>query len=339
MIIIIIINNNMKKNNDLDKTELKIKNSGYRLTKSRKTILNIISRIKKEITVEDLFILTNKKNSGIGIATIYRTIKLLEKLGIITKSGFENDRAKYALTGNVSFNDNSVKFLKSNVSVLRETEDIVRKGTIIKSSGTSLLKSLDKKYFENKLDNFRNLEKIDRIKTQLNEWATELNKMKREKELELEELITDFEKIDSILKKHEFKKNNLIQVLLDFQTEYNWLPKHVLFYIGSKLGIPLTQIYNIASFYKFFNLEPRGKYQILVCEGTACHVRGSANLLQRIVNILKIKPGDTTDDYKFTLDTVNCLGCCALGPVIYFNKKYFSNPSAKELEKLFTSVT
>ncbi len=329
----------MKKNNDLDKTELKIKNSGYRLTKSRKTIISIISRIKREITVEDLFILTNKKNSGIGIATIYRTIKLLEELGIITKSGFENDRAKYTLTGNVNFNDNNVRFLKSNAGVLRETEDVVRKGTIIKSSGTSLLKSLDKEYFENKLNNFRNLEKIDRIKTQLNEWATELNKMKREKELELEELITDFEKIDSILKKHEFKKNSLIQVLLDFQTEYNWLPKHVLFYIGSKLGIPLTQIYNIASFYKFFSLEPRGKYQILVCSGTACHVRGSANLLQRIVNILKIKPGDTTDDYKFTLDTVNCLGCCALGPVMYFNKKYFSNPSVKELEKLFSSVT
>jgi NADH-quinone oxidoreductase subunit E len=127
-------------------------------------------------------------------------------------------------------------------------------------------------------------------------------------------------------------------MLIDFQTEYNWLPKHVLFYVGNKVNAPLSQIYSIASFYKFFNLEPRGKYQIIVCAGTACHVRGSMNLLQRIVNVLKIKPGDTTSDYKFTLDTVNCLGCCALGPVMLFNNKYYSNPSKKDIEKLFSSL-
>ena len=69
-------------------------------------------------------------------------------------------------------------------------------------------------------------------------------------------------------------------MLIDFQSEYNWLPKHVLFYVSSKLNIPLTNIYNIATFYKFFNIEPRGKYTIVVCAGTACHVRGSMNLLK-----------------------------------------------------------
>jgi NADH-quinone oxidoreductase subunit E len=166
----------------------------------------------------------------------------------------------------------------------------------------------------------------------------DLNKIRREKEIELEEIINDFGRIDKILEKHELNKNNLIQMLIDFQTEYNWLPKHVLFYVGNKVNAPLSQIYSIASFYKFFNLEPRGKYQIIVCAGTACHVRGSMNLLQRIVNVLKIKPGDTTSDYKFTLDTVNCLGCCALGPVMLFNNKYYSNPSKKDIEKLFSSL-
>jgi len=162
--------------------------------------------------------------------------------------------------------------------------------------------------------------------------------MKSEKEIELEEMINDFGKIDKILERHEFKENNLIQMLLDFQSEYNWLPKHVLFYTGNKLNITLTQIYSIASFYKFFNLEPRGKYSIIVCTGTACHVRGSVNLLQRIINILSIKPGETTRDYKFTLDTVNCLGCCALGPVMVLRDIYYSNPSSRQLEKLFNEL-
>ncbi|MBE3138936.1 MAG: NAD(P)H-dependent oxidoreductase subunit E, partial [Actinobacteria bacterium] len=77
---------------------------------------------------------------------------------------------------------------------------------------------------------------------------------------------------------------------------------------------------------------------IIVCEGTSCHVRGTDNLLQRIINILNIKPGDTTSDYKFTLETVNCLGCCALGPVMILNNKYYSNPSTKELEKLLKTL-
>ncbi|MCL4377464.1 MAG: NAD(P)H-dependent oxidoreductase subunit E [Actinobacteria bacterium] len=152
----------------------------------------------------------------------------------------------------------------------------------------------------------------------------------------LEDMTEDFEEIDKILKKHDYSSNSLIQMLIDFQSKFNWLPKFVLYNISSKLNIPLTNIYSVATFYKFFNLEPRGKYSIVVCAGTACHVRGSENLLQRIVNILDINPGDTTDDFKFTLDTVNCLGCCALGPVMVLNERYYSNPSTKQLEKLFS---
>jgi NADH-quinone oxidoreductase subunit E len=147
--------------------------------------------------------------------------------------------------------------------------------------------------------------------------ASELDKSKRERESELGELILDTDKIDKILARHQYDRSSLIQMLIDLQIEYNWLPQHALFYVGKKIDIPLSQVYSIASFYKFFNLVPKGKYQIVVCAGTACHVRGSMNLLQRAVNILKIKPGDTTPDYRFTLDTVNCLGCCALGHIKY----------------------
>ena len=138
------------------------------------------------------------------------------------------------------------------------------------------------------------------------------------------------------IERYDFQGSNLIQMLLDVQAEYNWLPKHALYHIGDKLDVPLTRVYNIASFYKFFNLEPRGKHSIVVCTGTACHVRGSMSLLQRIVNVLDVKPGDTTEDMKFTLDTVNCLGVCALGPVMMLDKQYYSDPSISKLKKIFS---
>ncbi len=315
----------MNKKIDSSSIELKIKNTGFRLTRSRKTILDIIAKTRDELTAEEIFILAHKKTPGIGIATVYRTIILLEKFNIIEKVYFENNKAKYR----IKYNTNVISQIQKNKK---------QKINPLLISNTDLPETNRNYSYSSKTNTYQDTVRINNIQTQINEWANELNKIKSEKEMELEEIITDFGKIDKILEKHEFKENNLIQMLLDFQSEYNWLPKHVLFYTGNKLNVPLTQIYGIASFYKFFNLEPRGKYQITVCAGTACHVRGSMNLLQRIVNFLGIKPGDTTRDYKFTLDTVNCLGCCALGPVMLFNNKYYSNPDAKKLESLFGSV-
>lgn len=309
----IIVNDNhyhyitLKMANDrinLDSLELKIKDIGFKLTVSRKAILNIIANTENDLTAEEIYILTHKKDPKIGIATVYRNIRLLEKLGLVERSYYGDNKAKYKFTNKTSISEKN-KFFNLK---------------------------------DNKLNDYQDIDRINKIQIQLKEWITELNKMKSEKEIELEEIINDFGKIDKILEKHEFKENNLIQILLDFQSEYNWLPKHVLFYTGNKLNITLTQIYSIASFYKFFNLEPRGKYQVIVCAGTACHVRGSINLLQRIINILSIKPGETTRDYKFTLDTVNCLGCCALGPVMVLKDMYYSNPSSKQLEKLFNEL-
>jgi len=315
----------MNKKIDSSSQELKIKNTCFRLTSSRKTILDIIAKTRDELTAEEIFILAHKKTPGIGIATVYRTIILLEKFNIIEKVYFENNKAKYR----IKYNTNVISQIQKNKK---------QKINPLLISNTDLPETNRNYSYSSKTNTYQDTVRINNIQTQINEWANELNKIKSEKEMELEEIITDFGKIDKILEKHEFKENNLIQMLLDFQSEYNWLPKHVLFYTGNKLNVPLTQIYGIASFYKFFNLEPRGKYQITVCAGTACHVRGSMNLLQRIVNFLGIKPGDTTRDYKFTLDTVNCLGCCALGPVMLFNNKYYSNPDAKKLESLLGAV-
>ena len=315
----------MNKKIDSSSQGLKIKNTGFRLTRSRKTILDIIAKTRDELTAEEIFILAHKKTPGIGIATVYRTIILLEKFNIIEKVYFENNKAKYR----IKYNTNVISQIQKNKK---------QKINPLLISNTDLPETNRNYSYSSKTNTYQDTVRINNIQTQINEWADELNKIKSEKEMELEEIITDFGKIDKILEKHEFKENNLIQMLLDFQSEYNWLPKHVLFYTGNKLNVPLTQIYGIASFYKFFNLEPRGKYQITVCAGTACHVRGSMNLLQRIVNFLGIKPGDTTRDYKFTLDTVNCLGCCALGPVMLFNNKYYSNPDAKKLESLLGAV-
>ena len=315
----------MNKKIDSSPPGQKIKNTCFRLTRSRKTILDIIAKTRDELTAEEIFILAHKKTPGIGIATVYRTIILLEKFNIIEKAYFENNKAKYRIKHNANV-----------ISQIQKNKE--QKINPLLISNPDLPKTKRNYSYSSKTNTYQDTIRINNFQTQLNEWTNELNKIKSEKEMELEEIINDFGKIDRILERHEFGKNNLIQMLIDFQSEYNWLPKHVLFYVREKLNVPLTQIYGIASFYKFFNLEPRGKYQITVCAGTACHVRGSMNLLQRIVNFLGIKPGDTTADYKFTLDTVNCLGCCALGPVMVMKDKYYSNPSSKQLEKLFNEL-
>ena len=132
----------------------------------------------------------------------------------------------------------------------------------------------------------------------------------------------------------ELDKSALIQVLLDIQRENRWLPKEILIQVSKKLGIPLTQIYQMSTFYKAFSLMPKGRHSVSVCLGTACQVRGAPRLLDKVTGALKIKPGETSTDMRFSLDTVNCLGCCALGPVMVVDGQYYSKPSTKELEQI-----
>jgi len=124
------------------------------------------------------------------------------------------------------------------------------------------------------------------------------------------------DKVDQILDKHAGEEGALIQVLLDAQAEYNWLPKDVLRRISDRLEIPVSYIYRVASFYKAMSLTPVGRHLVSVCLGTACHVRGGPRILDNAELVLSIKAGETTEDMKFTLKRVNCLGCCALGPVM-----------------------
>ncbi len=113
----------------------------------------------------------------------------------------------------------------------------------------------------------------------------------------------------------------LIQMLLDIQKEHHWLPPEELEKIAEKLNVPLARVQHVATFYKAFSLVPKGRHEINICMGTACHVRGAPRVLDIVEKQTGIRPGETDRDMKFSLDTVNCLGCCALGPVMEIDKE------------------
>lgn len=133
--------------------------------------------------------------------------------------------------------------------------------------------------------------------------------------------VMDNERIDQIIAKHHGEPSSLIQVLLEIQSEHHWLPMDVLKRVGEKLQVPMTRIQHIATFYKAFSLVPKGRHEIHICMGTACHVRGAQRVLDMVEEMTCIKPGETDLDLKFSLETVNCLGCCALGPVMEIDGK------------------
>lgn len=145
--------------------------------------------------------------------------------------------------------------------------------------------------------------------------------------------VQTFAKADEIINKYG-SSSALIQVLLEVQQENGWLPKEALIWVSQRLGVPLTQVYHIATFYKAFSLKPKGRHQITVCVGTACQVRGAPRLVDRIAEALKINPGETSPDMQFSLDTVNCLGCCALGPVMVVDGEYYGKPTAKVIDQV-----
>jgi NADH-quinone oxidoreductase subunit E len=126
----------------------------------------------------------------------------------------------------------------------------------------------------------------------------------------------DIDKIDQVIDKHNGEPSSLIQVLLDIQADNHWLPKEALERVAERLQVPYTRIQHIATFYKAFSLVPKGRHEIHICMGTACHVRGATRVLDTVEELTGIKPGETDLELKFSLETVNCLGCCALGPVM-----------------------
>jgi NADH-quinone oxidoreductase subunit E len=147
----------------------------------------------------------------------------------------------------------------------------------------------------------------------------------------------DQEKIDQIIDNYAGEEGVLIQLLLDVQGELNWVPKEVVQRISERLQVPLSQIYRVASFYKSMSLKPRGRHLVNVCLGTACQVRGGPRLMDRIKDVLGINPGETTQDMKFTLERVNCLGCCALGPVMVVDGEYHGKIMPAKAEEILKS--
>jgi len=144
--------------------------------------------------------------------------------------------------------------------------------------------------------------------------------------------------VSRVIRNYQRDKDMLIQILLDLQSTFGWLSREVLTEVSEQLEIPITQVYQIASYYKAFSLMPRGRHIIKVCMGTACQVRGSPQLLNIISAMLNMKPHETSDDMRFTLETVNCLGCCAMGPVVVVDETYYTKPSSSDLRKLFESA-
>jgi NADH-quinone oxidoreductase subunit E len=142
------------------------------------------------------------------------------------------------------------------------------------------------------------------------------------------------DKIDEIIDRYNKDESMLIGILQDIQQEYQYLPKEILLHLRDRLRVPLPRIYAVATFYKAFSLRPRGKHFIQVCLGTACHVRGAPKILEEIERKLGIKSGETTEDLNFTLETVNCLGACALGPLMVIDGKYFGNMTPSKADKI-----
>lgn len=131
----------------------------------------------------------------------------------------------------------------------------------------------------------------------------------------------DIDRIDQIIDGHQAEASSLIQILLEIQSKHHWLPKDALARVSERLHVPLTRILHIATFYKAFSLVPKGRHEVHVCMGTACHVRGAPRVLDTVQDLLGIRPGETDLDLRFSLETVNCLGCCALGPVVEIDGK------------------
>ena len=165
------------------------------------------------------------------------------------------------------------------------------------------------------------------------------DRMKQEQVISNKETIRSQEQVDSkdilrILEKHNQDRGGLIAILEDIQAEYGYLPETSLKIISQKTGRSLVDIYGVATFYRFFSLQPKGKHLICSCLGTACHVRGAPRVAVEFERQLGIKAGQTTADKEFTLETVNCLGACALGPVVVIDGHYFSKVRKSKVKHL-----
>jgi len=146
------------------------------------------------------------------------------------------------------------------------------------------------------------------------------------------------DKVREIILKYNSDKAFLVPILQDVQKEFNYLPQKALERVSVFLDLPLSLIYEVATFYKAFSLTPRGEHQLTLCVGTACHVRGAPILANHIERILEIKPGETSANLKYTFDTVNCVGACALGPILEVDGEYHGKMTISKSNKLLKKL-
>ena len=147
------------------------------------------------------------------------------------------------------------------------------------------------------------------------------------------------EKVDSILDNHQRDQSMLVAILQDIQSEYNYLPREALEKVSEGLSVPLSRAFSVATFFKALSLEPRGRHLINVCLGTACHVRGAVRVLETMERELAIDSGETTSDLRFTLETVNCVGACALGPVVIVDGEYHGQMKTEKVKDVLANYT
>jgi NADH-quinone oxidoreductase subunit E len=140
--------------------------------------------------------------------------------------------------------------------------------------------------------------------------------------------------IDAIIERYDCAPSALLAIMQDVQDEERYLPKDAMNRIAEKLSIPISRVYQMATFFESFHLKPRGKYVCTVCMGTACHVRGAQRLVEQLERDLAVPSGGTTEDMLFTIEEVNCVGACALGPLVIVNGDYHGNMTSGGLQKV-----
>ncbi len=152
-------------------------------------------------------------------------------------------------------------------------------------------------------------------------------------------MLISLDEINAIIGQEVHGDGSVIAALATIQARYRYLPPQALILVSERFNVPLVQVYSIATFYNAFSLKPKGRHALHVCMGTACHVRGSPQVLDRLETKLRVKPGGTTRDRRFTLETVNCLGACALGPIVVADEEYSGQMTPQKADQLVKAIT
>ena len=148
----------------------------------------------------------------------------------------------------------------------------------------------------------------------------------------------DTAKIETLLKGRGARPFDVMEALQDIQEEFRYLPEEAMCRVSEELDVPLIEVFRLANFYKAFSLKPRGRHLITVCEGTACHVQGAPRIVEEVLAQLEVQPGETTKDGDFTVETVNCVGACALAPVVIIDGEYYDHVTPADLRDILETI-